>query len=546
MRTGIIALLLAAAGAQGQEHGAHGDVPAEKLGTVHFPTSCAAVAAHDFERGVALVHHMTYESAEQAFLAAIEKDPQCGIADWGAAMTLFHPVWPGAPDAAALARGQALLDKARPLARTQREKDYVEAAAAYYRDSDKLDHKTRLRNFADASEKLYRRYYPGDIEAGAFYALALLGAIDPSDKTFALQKQAGALALEIAAREPDHPGVYHYIIHAYDYPGLADRALDAARKYDRIAPDNPHALHMPTHIFTRLGLWQESIAGNLRSARAAKKLNPGGAASVHYAHALDYVEYAYLQGAEDGRALAVVHDLAAVPAWQDDFIAAYALAAVPARYSLERHRWAEAARLQVRQPSAFAWDKYPAAEAMVRFARALGGARSGDAAAARADLAALESLLGRLREAGNQYWATQVDIQRLAATAWIALAEGRRDEALESMRASADLESSTEKHPVTPGEVLPARELLGDMLLDAGRPAEALAEYGAALRRSPNRFNSLYGAGRAAESAHDSAAARTHYARLVETCQQADAARDEIKHAREFLAAAGAIGRKTP
>jgi len=546
-RTSLIAMLLAATAASSQEghdHSGHGAAPA-KLGTVHFATSCAASAAPDLQRGVALVHHMTYESAEEAFLAAAQKDPQCGMAYWGVAMTLFHPVWPGQPDAATLARGQAMLDKARGFTRTEREKDYVEAAAAYYRDSAQLDHNVRLRNFSDAMEKLYRKYYPADIEAAAFYALSLLGIIDPSDRTYARQKQAGTLVEEIAAREPDHPGVYHYIIHAYDYPGLAERALSAARKYDKVAPENPHALHMPTHIFTRLGLWKESIAWNLRSATAAKKLNPGGAVSIHYAHALDYLEYAYLQGAKDARADQVLRDLGSVATWQDDFPAAYALAAVPVRRAVEHHRWAEAAELKPRQPASFPWDKYAAPEAIVHFGRALGAARSGDLSKAKAEVASLDGLLEKLKQAKNAYWATQVDIQRQAAQAWLTLAEGRKEEAVKQMRSAADLESTTEKHPVTPGEVLPARELIGDLLVEVGRPADALTEYEQALKRSPNRFNSLYGAGRAAEAARNPAAARTYYAKLVEVCADGEAGRGELRHAKAFLAKGAIQGRQT-
>jgi tetratricopeptide (TPR) repeat protein len=335
---------------------------------------------------------------------------------------------------------------------------------------------------------------------------------------------------------PDHPGGHHYVIHSYDNPALADRAVDVARSYGRIAPDVPHALHMPTHTFTRLGLWQESIDWNRRSADAALKYPVGSETSLHYFHALDYLAYAYLQGAEDRKALDVMSDLEGVnPPYQAHLATAYTFAAIPARLALERRLWEAAAELEPGWPAGYPWETAPAMQAITYFARALGAARSGRIEQAQAEL----EMIAKIQEqvgAENSYWGTQVEIQRLSALAWLQFEQGQRDEALATMRAAAELEASTEKHPVTPGEVLPARELLGDMLLELDRPAEALVEYEAALERSPNRFNSLFGAGRSAQLDGQDAVAAGYYAKLIEVTAHADTERKRLQHARSFVA----------
>ncbi|HYV07420.1 MAG TPA: hypothetical protein VFB82_22690, partial [Blastocatellia bacterium] len=362
-------------------------------------------------------------------------------------------------------------------------------------------------------------------------------------KDYAKQKKAAEILNRVLPQEPNHPGVAHYVIHSFDYPQLAELALPAARSYAKIAPSSPHALHMPTHIFTRLGLWQESIQSNAASAASARALvarTHPGAASYDELHAMDYLMYAYLQGAQDKKAESILQQLRSMSRVDDEnFAAAYAFPAIPARHALERKSWAEAASLTL-HPSEFPWDRFRYAEAITHFARALGSARLGDAAAARRSVDKLASIQRALVSAKenpvNLYWATQVEVQRQAAAAWTARAEARNEEALRLMRAAAELEASTDKSPVTPGAVLPSRELLGDLLLELKQPAEALKEYEASLRDAPNRFNSLYGAARAAELAGDRVKAAEYYHKLVSLCAQAEGERPELKRAKEFRA----------
>jgi tetratricopeptide (TPR) repeat protein len=493
------------------------------------------------ERGVALLHHMTYEGARAAFAAATEADPDCAMSYWGQAMTFIHPLWSDPPSEGDFKRGQALVNEAKTRGqKTDRERAYIAAVETYYAEGWNRDETANLAGFEKGWEKVYRQF-PKDMEAACFYALAHMATADPADKTYAKQKRAGAIAERVRAQIPDHPGAHHYIIHAYDYPALAEKALPAARSYGKIAPEVPHALHMPTHIFTRLGFWQESITMNKRSAVAALKHPVGDAISLHYLHALDYLAYAYVQRAEDQKAKRVLDTLMALEGpFQPHTASAYTLAVVPARLALERQEWADAASLVPRAPSNYPWDKYPAMEAITHFARALGAARSGNRKAARQGIDKLAVL--RERAAGTSaYWGKQIEIQLLSAMAWLAFQEGKQEEALNIMRRAAELETSTEKHPVTPGEVLPARELLADMLLEMGRHKEAQTEYEAALERSANRFNSLYGAGRAAELAGHKKKATTYYRKLFEVAAQADMERPRLQHARRFLGFGSAI-----
>ena len=509
----------------------------EKLGQVNFPVSCSAETRQPFNRAVALLHSFWYEEAEKAFSEVTETNPSCAMGYWGIAMSLYHPVW-APPTPAELRKGLAAVERAKSIgAKTEREKDDIAAIEAFYKDSDKLDHRMRSLAFEKGMEQVYRRYSE-DREAAIFYALSLLGTALPTDKGYANQKKAAEILNEVLPKEPEHPGVAHYIIHSFDYPELAYLALPAARSYAKIASSSPHALHMPSHIFTRLGLWQESIQTNLASAAAAKnwvaKTHPGSA-SFDQLHAMDYLAYAYLQGAQDQKAKEVVDEISGITKVdQENFAAAYAFAAIAARYAVERHLWSEAAALKV-HPIAFPWDRFPYAEAITYFSRAIGGARGGNLSAARKDIEKLGSLQKALAEAGNDYWAGQVEIQRQAAAAWLALAEGRREEALKLMHAAADLEGSTDKHPVTPGAISPARELLGEMLLELNQPEQALKEFEASQRVDPNRFRSLYGAARAAELAGDLGKAKTYYTKFVSLCQYADTERPELKHAKAFL-----------
>jgi tetratricopeptide (TPR) repeat protein len=505
------------------------------LGTVALAHSCTDDAAVHLGRGLALLHSMTYEESRASFVAATEADPNCAMGYWGQAMTFVHPLWSDPPDAATFEHGVALLGDARALAGSDRERAYVDAIAAYYAAGEGESEKPNLVAFESGWRGFHERY-PKDPEGTAFYALAQLSTVDPGDKTFSKQRAAGAMAEEVLEQVPDHPGGHHYVIHAYDNPALSAKAEDVARNYGKVAPDIPHALHMPTHTFTRLGLWQESIDWNRRSADAALKRPVGSETSLHYFHALDYLAYAYLQGAEDRRADAVLEELEGVePPYQAHVASAYTFAAVPARLALERHMWEAAANLKPRIPGQYPWETAAAMEAITYFARALGAARSGRFEQARADLETLGALQERVA-AKSPYWGTQVEVQRLSALAWLQYEQGSRERGLSTMQAAADLEASTEKHPVTPGEVLPARELLGDMLLELGRHEEALAAYEAALDRSPNRFNSLYGAGRAAESSGNGEVARRYYEALIEVTANADTERERLEYVRSFLA----------
>jgi tetratricopeptide (TPR) repeat protein len=382
-------------------------------------------------------------------------------------------------------------------------------------------------------------HYPKDHEAAIFYALALLGTAAPSDKTYVNQKKAAEILNQVLAVEPEHPGVAHYLIHSFDYPSLASLALAAARSYAKIAPSSPHALHMPSHIFTRLGLWQESIESNIASATAAKdhvaKTHPG-ATAFDQLHAMDYLTYAYLQTAQDGKVKEIVDAINGMNGVDANvFQAAYAIAAIPARYALERRRWSEAAALKVHPPD-FPWKNFPYAEAMIYYARSLGASRSGDTAAASKDIERLTAIQKSLADAKENYWATQVEIQRRTAAAWLAHAEGKQEESLQLMRSAADLEDTTEKAPVTPGAIVPARELLGELLLDLRESPAALKEFEASLVVSPNRFNGLYGAARAAELSGDREKAGSFYAKLMALAERSDGQRPELQAAKVFLA----------
>ncbi len=509
----------------------------EKLGSVHFPVSCAPTVQGDFERAVALLHSFWYEEAAKAFTEITTNDPGCAMGYWGIAMSVYYPLWQP-PSPAMMQKGAAALAKTRGLTATPREKDYIAAIETYYRDADKLEHRTRAVAYEKTMAQLSARY-SDDREAAVFYALALNATAGPTDKTYANQLKAGTILERVFAEQPDHPGVAHYIIHSYDYPPLAARGLVAARGYAKTAPSVPHAQHMPSHIFTRLGLWQESIDSNRASADVGKAYYARlGKDTVwdQTLHALDYIVYAYLQTGQDRQARAVLEELSAMQrAEPESFIAAYAYAAIPARLVLEQHRWGDAAALTPAS-KAFPWDRFAWAEAITTFARALGAARSGDATAARAEAQKLEGYRASLVAAKQAYWAEQVNIQRQAAAAWAARAEGKTDEALKLMRAAADLEDSTEKHPVTPAAVVPARELLGEMLLDLNQPAEALVEFEASAAREPNRLNGLFGAARAAELSGNTHKAKALYTRLVTLCARADGERPELRHAKAALA----------
>jgi len=529
-----------ALGAWGQEEQhKHGAASGEKLGHVKFPVSCNATAQKEFERAVAMLHSFWYEEAEKTFTAVTQTDPACAMGYWGVAMSLYHPIWGEPPTLPILQKGGAALGKAKAAnAKTPRERDYIAAIEIIYAEPEKFDARARALAYEKAMERIYAKY-PDDREAGAFYALALIATTQPTDKTYANQKKAAAILNKIFAIEPDHPGVAHYIIHACDYSGIAELALPAARRYAKIAPSVPHALHMPSHIFTRVGSWQESIKSNTAAAAAgreyAAKANFGGAWDQQL-HAMDYLGYAYLQGAQDVEAKRVLDELLAIQKVQpENLTSAYALAAIPARYAVERRHWSDAAALDLRLAS-FPWNRYPWPAATFYSARALGAARSGRVADAKKDLERIETLHKTLADAKQGYWADLVEIMHRETAAWIAHGEGRDDEALKVMRSAAELEASTDKHNVTPGSIVPARELLGDLLLELHQPAEALREYEASLRDTPDRFNGLYGAARSAELAGQKEKARLYYAKLIEVSKFADSDRPELRQAKTLLA----------
>ena len=492
-----------------------------EVGSVSLPVSCAPAVQADFDRAVAMLHSFWFEEAEQAFRGVAEADPGCAMAHWGVAMTLWgNPMARAAPAPERVTAAREAVSRARALTPgSHREQMYVDAVAALYDGSG--DHFARMRAHEESMQRLVDMH-GDDPEATIFLGRIMVANAPPDDLTFSRQLRAAEMLEPVFQRMPDHPGLAHYIIHAFDAPAIAESGLAAARRYADIAPAAPHALHMPSHIFTRLGLWDESIATNARSAAAEP--NPDAAV-----HPMDYMVYAHLQLGQDVAAEEVVGRARTI---SDRFYGGtlgYNFAAMHARYALERSRWDEASRVPV--PT----GALPYVEAIARFTRAVGSARSGDAAAARTELGALGDLGAALRARNDAYWTTIVEAQRLAAASWVAHAEGRDDEAVRLAREAADLEGTVEKHPVTPGPLLPARELLGDMLLELDRPEEALQAYEATLSKEPGRARALAGAARAAEAAGNAAAARTHYTALVDLMSRADTERPELAAARRYL-----------
>lgn len=515
-----LGLLTGASAASANEAGA----PPAKLGKVEFANSCAPAAQESFERGVALLHSFWFAEGEKAFREALDRDPTCAIATWGIATILVGNTFTVGPSAAEAQRAQAAIDHGRAIgAKTQRERDYIEAIAAYYDHFGERLQKARMQSLSDAFEKLAARYRDDD-ETQIFDALYLTASQSLADKTYAKTLKAAAILETQFKKHPDHPGVAHYLIHSYDYPALAQKGLTAALCYAGIAPDAYHALHMPSHIFTRVGLWKESIDTNTRSIAAAKAEN----VTSSELHAMDYMAYADLQLARDSDADAVVKESAGLS--NTEFASQYARAAIPARSLVERDQWAAAAALPDPVQS-----KFPFTGAMTLFARGLGAARSGKPEAAEEDVARLADIVAALKAAKNAYWATEVEVQRLGVAAWVAFAQGKRDEGLRLMRASADMENASEKAAVSPGRILPARELLGDMLLEDGRAAAALAAYEASLVNDPKRLRSFEGAARAALAAGNADKARDYYRRLVEMAD-AGSTRPELIEARAYLA----------
>jgi len=498
----------------------------DQLGKVDLQNSCSPAVQESFQRAVAMLHSFRYAETEKAFREVLAQDPSCAIATWGvAAILMANPLASVGPPPQWAERAQAAIDQGRKIgARTQRERDYIEAGAAYYEDWANRPERTRQLNRARAFEALAARY-PTDDEAQIFYALYLAATQSLADQTYKTYLTAAETLEKQFAKHPDHPGIAHYLIHSYDAPPIATQGLPAARRYASIAPAAPHALHMPSHIFTRVGAWAESAATNERAAVAAKQDRDAD----QQVHAMDYMTYAYLQLARDGDARRVMEETAAVTGFTSH-AGPYGQAAIPARYAIERGDWKQAVTLEPRT------SKFPYTAALTHFARALGAARSGDAVAAEKDVQELARVRDTLKAAKNEYWATEVEVSRLGAAAWTALALGKREEALGLMRSAADIEDKNEKHIVTPARIVPARELLGEMLLELKRPADALKEFEASHVREPERFRGYVGAAQAAAQSGDKAKAKRYFARLVELAGQGTA-RPELAQARAFLAA---------
>jgi hypothetical protein len=525
-----------AASATAQDHD-HGAAAAGQLGTIQFDTTCASAASPAFNRAVALLHSFEFGRAADGFRDTLRLDPSCAMAEWGIAMAAWgNPFAVGVRSPAIVQQGREAIARARALkASTGRERAYVDAAARLYDAAPAADQNARLLAYRNAMASLAAAY-PADSEASIFHALAIaeLAAATPPDPTYAEPLKAGAILETLFAAQPNHPGLAHYIIHSYDYPALADRALEAARRYARIAPDSPHAHHMPSHTFTRVGYWQESIDANVAAGDVARRQGIVG----EELHAMDYRAYAYLQTGQDAKARELVTALPGVVSRLSGAVqgsaplaaAYFAIAAIPARYAVERGAWEEAQHLVP------AHTDYPFTDALTHLVRALGAARSGNTAVAAASLAALQDITTELAKRGEAYWAEQTAIAHREATAWLALAEGHTSAALEAMRAAAAMEDRTEKSAMTPGPLAPARELLGEMLLQLKQPAAALTEFEATLKKEPNRFRALYGAATSAALANDRAKARGYYGQIAKLCAHGDTpGRPELEEARRAL-----------
>ena len=527
--TAALFLGLGAAPATAQHHA--GGAPA-KLGKVHFKVECNATAQKDFDVAMAYYHSFAWEYYKAPLESALKADPTCGMVHWLRSLAVLdNPfTWPGSLSPKILAEGEASLEAARKTGlKTQRERDYVEALAVFYKEHDKLNHRTRAKAFEEAMAQVSARY-PDDKEAAILYALILSVNFDPADQTFSNQLKAARILEPIFIEQPEHPGVAHYLIHSYDYPPIAQQGLDAAQRYSKIAPDAAHALHMPSHIFTRVGAWRDSVESNRESARvdADKTFN-----SVH---AYDYMVYAHLQLGQDQAAQSVIRHAQAVPKKVDHVAAAYAYAAMPARYAVERGDWKAAASLPLDPPAdGYVWKKYPQAEAINAFGRGLGAAMNKDPGAALVEVKRLQALRDALTEMKLGYWVEQVDIQAEVVRGAATVGAGKQEEGIEILRKAAAREDATQKHVVTPGLLLPAREVLAYAILESGKPADALREFEAVLVKEPNRYRAFAGAAQAAHRAGDAKKAAHYSTRVVELTAAADTPRPEIAEAKRYI-----------
>jgi hypothetical protein len=511
--------------------------PEKKFGRVDFEMTCNEKAKKDFNLAIELLHSFEYDEAEKVFAKVIDQTPDCAMAYWGVAMCNFHPLW-NPPNEAELEKGAKAIAIATAInKKSDRESGYINAIGLFYKSWNKTNYHTRCIYFEKAMERLHIKY-PEDNEAAIFYALALDASAELTDKTYTNQKKAGAILNALYLVEPDHPGIIHYIIHTYDYPGLAQLALPAAKEYAAIAPSSAHALHMPSHIFVRLGLWDECIKSNLVSVASAKCYGEQSGIKGHWdeeLHGMDYLVYAYLQKAENNLAEDQVKYLNSFgEVYPVNFKVAYAFAAIPSRYLLENKKWAEAAALQI-HPRNFPWNQFPWQEAIIHFTRLLGAAHSGNIDYAKSELIKLVQLRDTLEKQRDIYKSKEVEVQIKTGEAWIQFESANKASALNTMYLAADMEDSVDKHPVTPGEVVPARELLGDMLLQTNQNKKALLAYETVLQKSPNRFNDLYGAGIAAEKLPEKQKALFYFKKLLTIADTSNSNRTEIAIARSFL-----------
>jgi tetratricopeptide (TPR) repeat protein len=524
------------------------------VGKVTFPITCAPDVQPDFARGVALLHSFFYEEARRVFTSIAERDPKCAMAQWGIAMTWWHPIWtPPTPDE--MRAGKTAMEEAMSMnAGTDRERGFITALNTYYNTHDgsaaapvgqschgPVGPRDRVVAYEKAMRQL-RDKYPDDFEVQTFYAFAVLatGYATHNDTSLSKQLEAAGILEKLWKQEANHPGVVHYLIHSYDYPQFAQRGLAAAQLYDDIAPWVPHALHMPSHIFTRLGMWDESIAANRASAEASRAyaaMRHRNASEAEELHALDYMAYSYLQGAQDAEAKKIVDVAAKVKKTNPEleFSAAYALAAIPTRYAFERNDWAAAANLAI--PNLPHWSSFPFMEALIEYGHALGRAHTGDLDGARTAIGRMQQLRDATKDPKFDYFKSHLDLQMQAASAWVAAAEGRKNEAIDILRRAAASEDILGKHPVSPGAFIPIREQLGTLLLEMGQPKEAQREFEAALKIYPGRFRGLYGAAQAAERAGEKAIASRYYTKLAAQTSKAGGSRNELNHVREFLSA---------
>jgi hypothetical protein len=523
-------LNLAAFADDDKDHHHHEALTESQLGTVHFPVSCAASVQKPFARGVALLHSFWYEEAEKEFLEIAKNDPHCAMAHWGVAMSIWHQLW-DRPQGKVIARGLEEVKAAEKLQASAREKAYIAAIGAFYSNSEKLDHDARAKAYSDAMNNVYESY-PDDHEAATFYALSLLASEPHEDATFANRKEAAAILEKLFAIEPDHPGVAHYLIHAYDKPQLAQLGIPAARRYAQVAPAAPHALHMPSHIFARVGFWQDDINSNLASVEATRKTAAMGMGGEgHQFHALSFLVYAYLQSGREAEAAKIIDELKTMPRmhamYGPDFNAQTAAESeFPALYDLELRHWSDAAALTP------AKDALPGDLVNTYWARALGAARSGNLSQAHKDLEQIDALHKQFVADKKPAFAEGAEQAYQEAEAWILHAEGNDDKAIPILRAIADKNDKLGNEP----QSIPDREMLADMLLEAKRPQQALAEYQTDLKLNPNRFNALYGAAQAAEAAGKPSDANEYYALLLKSCEGGTSTRPELSHAKELLA----------